>query len=140
MNVCPSGGMPTAAARPDPAVLRKVIVGASIGNAVEWFDFAIYGFLATILATNFFPSEDPTAGLLKVAGDRRIAHLHVMTASIPRWHQQIAFRDALRADSALAADYAALKHALAQRHSDDRSAYSAAKESFIQAVLDPETA
>ena len=76
---------------------------------------------------------------VKVADGRRIAHLHVMTAGTPRWHQQIAFRDALRADSTLTADYAALKHALAQRHSDDREAYSAAKGSFIQAVLSPET-
>ncbi|MDZ7886632.1 MAG: HAD-IA family hydrolase [Mycobacterium sp.] len=75
---------------------------------------------------------------VKVAGGRRIAHLHIMTAGTPRWHQQIAFRDALRADSALAADYAALKRALAQRHSDDRESYSAAKESLIQAVLNPE--
>lgn len=75
---------------------------------------------------------------VKVAGGRRIAHLHVMTADTPRWDRQIAFRDALRADSATRADYAALKRALSQRHSDDREAYSAAKNSFIQAVLDPE--
>ena len=31
--------------------LRKVVTGASIGNAVEWFDFAIYGFLATFIAS-----------------------------------------------------------------------------------------
>jgi GrpB-like predicted nucleotidyltransferase (UPF0157 family)/GNAT superfamily N-acetyltransferase len=74
---------------------------------------------------------------VKVAGERRTAHLHIMTADTPRWHQQIAFRDALRADSSTTADYAALKHALAKRHSDNREAYSAAKESFIQAVLDP---
>lgn len=44
--------------------LRKVITGASIGNAVEWFDFAIYGFLATFIAANFFPSGNETAALL----------------------------------------------------------------------------
>jgi MHS family proline/betaine transporter-like MFS transporter len=47
------------------AVTRRVLLGASIGNAVEWFDFAIYGFLASIIATNFFPADDPAAGLLK---------------------------------------------------------------------------
>ena len=45
--------------------VRKAITGASIGNAVEWFDFAIYGFLATYIAANFFPSGDDTAALLK---------------------------------------------------------------------------
>ena len=44
--------------------VRKVIVGASIGNAVEWFDFAIYGFLATFIAAHFFPAGDDTAALL----------------------------------------------------------------------------
>ncbi|MDT5179338.1 MAG: transporter, family, proline/betaine transporter, partial [Mycobacterium sp.] len=46
------------------AALRRAIVGASIGNAVEWFDFAIYGFLATYIAANFFPTGDDTAALL----------------------------------------------------------------------------
>ena len=46
------------------ATLRRVIIGASIGNAVEWFDFAIYGFLATYIAANFFPAGNETAALL----------------------------------------------------------------------------
>jgi MHS family proline/betaine transporter-like MFS transporter len=44
--------------------LRQVITGASIGNAVEWYDFAIYGFLATFIAANFFPAGNETAALL----------------------------------------------------------------------------
>ena len=44
--------------------VRKAVTGASIGNAVEWFDFAIYGFLATFIAANFFPSGNETAALL----------------------------------------------------------------------------
>lgn len=44
--------------------VRKAITGASIGNAVEWFDFAIYGFLATFIAANFFPAGNETAALL----------------------------------------------------------------------------
>lgn len=49
----------------DPATLRKVIVAAGIGNFVEWFDFAVYGFLATTIALQFFPSSDTSAALLK---------------------------------------------------------------------------
>jgi MHS family proline/betaine transporter-like MFS transporter len=49
----------------DLKTLRKVIIAASIGNFVEWFDFAAYGFLATILTREFFPSGDPAVGLLK---------------------------------------------------------------------------
>jgi MHS family proline/betaine transporter-like MFS transporter len=44
--------------------LRKAVVAAAIGNAVEWYDFAVYGFLATFIALNFFPSDDPTVSLL----------------------------------------------------------------------------
>jgi MHS family proline/betaine transporter-like MFS transporter len=46
------------------STLRQVISGASIGNAVEWYDFAIYGFLATVIAANFFPAGNETAALL----------------------------------------------------------------------------
>lgn len=44
--------------------IRRVVTGASIGNAVEWFDFAIYGFLATYIAAHFFPAGNETAALL----------------------------------------------------------------------------
>jgi hypothetical protein len=44
--------------------VRKAVTCASIGNAAEWFDFAIYGFLATYIAANFFPSGNETAALL----------------------------------------------------------------------------
>lgn len=49
----------------DARVLRNVIFAASLGNFVEWFDFAVYGFMATILAEHFFPSSDPVSGLLQ---------------------------------------------------------------------------
>ncbi|MFE0014925.1 MFS transporter [Mesorhizobium sp. NPDC059054] len=48
--------------------LRKVISAAAIGNFVEWFDFAVYGFLATIIANQFFPSSSVSLGLLKTFG------------------------------------------------------------------------
>ena len=48
----------------EPGVLRKAVTGAAIGNTVEWFDFAIYGFLATYIADKFFPPGDDTAALL----------------------------------------------------------------------------
>jgi GrpB-like predicted nucleotidyltransferase (UPF0157 family) len=76
---------------------------------------------------------------VKVTDGRRSAHLQVMTSDSPRWHQQIAFRDALRADPILTADYAALKHVLAAKHADDREAYTAAKSDFIRTVLDGST-
>ena len=47
-----------------PAELRRAVRGASVGNTVEWFDFAIYGFLAAYIADKFFPAGDDTAALL----------------------------------------------------------------------------
>lgn len=41
---------------------RMVAVG--IGNFMEWFDFAIYGYFAAIIGAQFFPSGDPTAEML----------------------------------------------------------------------------
>lgn len=42
---------------------RAVVVGA-VGNLLEWYDFAVYGFLASTIATLFFPSDDRVASLL----------------------------------------------------------------------------
>lgn len=41
-----------------------VIGASSAGTLIEWYDFYIFGSLATIIAKNFFPQTDPTAALL----------------------------------------------------------------------------
>ncbi|MDQ0316549.1 MFS transporter [Amorphus orientalis] len=46
---------------------RKTVAGA-IGNTLEWYDYAIYGYFATIIAKQFFPSGDPTAALIATFG------------------------------------------------------------------------
>ena len=72
---------------------------------------------------------------VKVVDGRRAGHLHVMAQGSARWGEQLAFRDALRADPALAQRYATLKQTLAVRHADDREAYTAAKSDFVRTVL-----
>ena len=49
----------------DISTLRKVIAASAIGNFVEWFDFAVYGFLAVVIANHFFPPGDPSLALLQ---------------------------------------------------------------------------
>ncbi|ACO75110.1 metabolite MFS transporter, MHS family [Laribacter hongkongensis HLHK9] len=44
--------------------LRRAAVASFIGNFVEWFDYASYGYLAAVIAVVFFPEADKTAGLL----------------------------------------------------------------------------
>jgi len=39
-----------------------------IGNVVEWYDFALYGYLAGVIAPVFFPAGDPVAGLIATYG------------------------------------------------------------------------
>ena len=62
-------------------------------------------------------------------------HLHAVTLDSPFWARHIAFRDALRADEALARKYWRLKQHLAARHRDDRAAYAEAKGDFIRSAL-----
>nr|WP_315301522.1 MFS transporter [Raoultella terrigena] len=53
------------ATRPAGAHKRALIAG-SIGNFIEWYEFAVYGFLATVIARNFFQlaGEAPLTGLI----------------------------------------------------------------------------
>jgi MHS family proline/betaine transporter-like MFS transporter len=44
--------------------LRKVILAAGTGHFVEWFDFGLYGTLATIISVNFFQQGNAQAALL----------------------------------------------------------------------------
>ena len=42
----------------------KVIGASSLGTLIEWYDFYIFGSLATVIASQFFPKGNPTAALL----------------------------------------------------------------------------
>ncbi|WP_051791618.1 MFS transporter [Amycolatopsis jejuensis] len=48
----------------DAASARRVAWGGAIGSAMEFYDFGVYGYLASTLAAVFFPKADTTAGLL----------------------------------------------------------------------------
>ena len=48
----------------DKRTLFSVIGASSVGTLIEWYDFYIFGSLAAILSTQFFPKDDPTAALL----------------------------------------------------------------------------
>src|SRR5690349_13909794 len=40
-----------------PAQSRRALVAGSVGNFIEWYEFGVYGFLATIIAANFFSAD-----------------------------------------------------------------------------------
>ena len=48
----------------DKRTLFSVISASSVGTLIEWYDFYIFGSLAAILSTQFFPKDNPTAALL----------------------------------------------------------------------------
>ncbi len=70
-----------------------------------------------------------------VIADRRTRHLHLLLPGSIRWNDQLAFRDALRADTKLAARYGQLKRTLAAKHSGGREAYTEGKANLVRAVL-----
>ena len=68
-----TSGIPISASSPGslahPAIdtrgIWKVITASSVGTMIEWYDFYIFGSLAAIIATQFFPGDNPTASFLK---------------------------------------------------------------------------
>jgi len=47
-----------------PKDFRRVIIAASVGNVIEWYDFYIFGSLAAVLSVKFFEKSHPVAALL----------------------------------------------------------------------------
>jgi MHS family proline/betaine transporter-like MFS transporter len=52
------------AVRVEEQAAKKAVTAGAIGNFVEWYDYSVYGFFATVIASQFFPSDDPVASLL----------------------------------------------------------------------------
>jgi GrpB-like predicted nucleotidyltransferase (UPF0157 family) len=62
--------------------------------------------------------------------------LHLTEPGSDLWRERIAFRDALRADPELVAEYGALKQRLANSYADDVKAYTGEKRAFVARVLE----
>src|ERR1044072_8204019 len=58
------GGKSMAAPHISLKELRRVVIAASVGNIIEWYDFYIFGSLASILAVKFFEKGHPVAAFL----------------------------------------------------------------------------
>lgn len=59
-----SAQSPTNVVTPSKATVRRATIGATVGSIVEWFDVAVYGYLAVVLGKVFFANDDPTTALL----------------------------------------------------------------------------
>src|ERR1700753_2082722 len=58
----------TSAAPSRPRPLATLVIATSIGNALEWYDIAVYGYFAVYISKAFFPNSDPTISLLLTLG------------------------------------------------------------------------
>ena len=56
--------MRQSSSNPPAKGLVSIITASSVGTLIEWYDFYIFGSLATIISTQFFPKENPTAAFL----------------------------------------------------------------------------
>ena len=69
MSVAPSdlaglGAGPLAGHAPPAIPPRRFIAACLIGNVMEWYEFAIYGYFAVAIGANFFPAADPVSSTL----------------------------------------------------------------------------
>lgn len=67
----PSAVGTAAPARPattSAAHARRIVISSSIGNALEWYDFLVYGFFASVIGKLFFPADDEWVSLLFAVG------------------------------------------------------------------------
>jgi len=55
--------------------LPVVLAAGAIGNILEWFDFAVYGYFAVFIGKTFFPPSDPTAQVIGAFGIFAIGYL-----------------------------------------------------------------
>lgn len=52
----------------DDGRLKKAITAAALGNAMEWFDFGVYGYVAAVLGKVFFPGASPGIQIIAALG------------------------------------------------------------------------
>ncbi|MFE9480574.1 MFS transporter [Streptomyces spororaveus] len=88
---------PASKARPDDA--RRALVAGSVGNFIEWYEFGIYGYFATVIAAQFFTPEggSEAEGLVKAYASFALAFFFrpVGAAVFGRFGDRVGRRPAL---------------------------------------------
>ncbi|MBM4796450.1 MFS transporter [Streptomyces sioyaensis] len=64
----PSAALPRKPSGDERAKRRLALIGGSLGNLVEWYDWFVYATFAIYFADSFFPGENPTTQLMNTAG------------------------------------------------------------------------
>lgn len=121
-----STAIPGLAAKPiiDIAVaVADLATVAALIAPLQTIGYEYRGLLNGIAGHHFFRKGDP-----------REYFLHLFAHHSDFWNGRLAFRDYLRTHSAVAADYVELKRLAAAQHANDRAAYTASKQAFIEQV------
>jgi GrpB-like predicted nucleotidyltransferase (UPF0157 family) len=121
-----STAVPGLAAKPILDILAGAPDHATVARAVDTLQHADYIYRGEqgIPGRHFFRRGDP-----------RQYHIHLTLTGSDFWRDHLLFRDHLRANPDVAAEYAALKHALAARYPFDRESYIEGKTEFVQRIL-----
>jgi len=130
-----TGGVHHVGSTAVPGLSAKPIVDILVGVDSLEVSRACFGPLAGLeyLYAPYLPEQ--MHWFCKPDPSRREFHLHLIPTDSQRYRDELAFRDRLRADPALADAYASLKRDLAARFREDREAYTGAKADFIRRAL-----
>lgn len=125
-----STSVPGLAAKPVIDVLLGAASLADIESKIKFLSEHGYEYVSK------YENEIPERRyfVMSPAGSLRV-HIHAVVLGSRIWREQLAFRDALRGNSSLREQYQSLKLRLAEQFVNDKSAYSAAKNPFIESVL-----
>ena len=119
-----------------PGLTAKPVIDIMAGVRDLTASAAARGAVAT-LGYQYFPYRpDVMHWFCKPSPERRTHHLHLVPVSSGLWADRLLFRDHLRGSAGAAAEYGALKAALAERYRLDREAYTDAKGDFVRSILE----
>jgi GrpB-like predicted nucleotidyltransferase (UPF0157 family) len=117
-----------------PDLRAKPILDILVGGT-QATDPAPYVTALVPLGYEYAPGAGVPEHLVFGLGLDRTHLVHVVLYEGPAWHRALRFRDALRADPALRAEYEALKERLAAQYQRHRALYTEEKAAFMERVL-----
>jgi GrpB-like predicted nucleotidyltransferase (UPF0157 family) len=117
-----------------PGLRAKPILDILVGGK-QATDPALYVAALAPLGYEYAPWAGVPEHLVFGLGVDRTHLVHVVLFEGPAWRQGLRFRDALRADPSLRAEYGALKERLARERPTDRARYTEEKARFVGRVI-----
>lgn len=123
-----------------PGMPSKDTIDTAVG--VDDVDGALFPAVLSRLAERGFMhrpesfAENPDhAFFVRIVGDHRMDHVHIMREGSPTFHDRILLRDHLRAHPEAAAEYRRIKQDLAVRFADHRAEYVGQKALYVDALM-----